>query len=114
MPFKIENVSVLDAFDFLALQTRTIWQMMDRDTVLVAPDTPTVRADLLPKVTKTITLPTQSGTPHNMTELVIALRTILNLRQVSTLDNSIVIIDTAENIAFTEKMLKELDTLAAR
>jgi hypothetical protein len=114
LPFKIENVSVLDAFDFLVLQTRTIWQMTDRDTVLVAPDTPTVRADLLPKVTKTITLPTQSGTPHNLTDLVIALRTLLNLRQVSTLDNSIVITDTAENIAFTEKMLKELDTPAAR
>ena len=114
LPFKIENVSVLDAFDFLALQTRTIWQMVDRDTVLVAPDTPIVRADLLPKVTKTITLPTQSGTPHNLTDLVIALRTLLNLRQISTLDNSIVITDTAENIAFTEKMLKELDTPAAR
>ena len=56
MPFKVENINITVALDFLSLQTRTIWQMMDGDTVLVAPDNPSVRADLLPKITKTISL----------------------------------------------------------
>jgi hypothetical protein len=102
--FKIQNVDIVDALDFLSLQSRTIWEMMDRDTVLVMPDNPTARADLLPKVTKTISV------ARDINDFVTALRTVLNLRQLSTLDNSIVITDTAENIVFAEKMLKELGT----
>jgi type II secretory pathway component GspD/PulD (secretin) len=109
IPFKVENVDIVDALDFLSLQTRTIWQMMDKETVLVGPDTPTARAELLPKVTKTINLTPLAGSPRNINDLVTALRSIINLRQVSTLDNSIVMTDTAENVAFSEKMLKDLD-----
>ena len=114
MPFKVENVNIADALDFLSLQTRTIWQMMDGDTVLVAPDNPGVRADLLPKVTKTISLEPRAGTPGNINEIVTALRTLLNLRQISTLDNSIVITDTAENVAFSEKIVKDLQAPVSR
>jgi len=112
--FKIQNVDIADALDFLALQTRTIWQMMDRDSVLVAPDSQTVRADLLPKVTKTISLTKSSGDQRTITEIVTTLRTLLNIRQISTLDNSIVVTDTEENIAFSEKIVKDLETGAAR
>jgi type II secretory pathway component GspD/PulD (secretin) len=108
--FKVENVSIADALDFLALQTRTIWQMLDGDTILVAPDSPTVRADLLPKITKAINLPGSAQTPANINAIITALRTILNLRQVSVLDDSIVMTDTAENIAFSEKIVKDLET----
>ena len=111
--FKIENVEIVDALDFLSLETRTIWQMMG-DTLLVAPDNQTVRADLLPKVTKTINVATRTGTQRNINEIVTALRTILGLRQISTLDSSIVMTDTAENISFSEKMVRDLDTPPAR
>jgi len=114
MPFKVENVTIADALDFLSLQTRTIWQMMDSDTVLVAPDNPSARADLLPKVTKTISLAPRAGTPGNINEIVTALRTLLNLRQISTLDNSIVMTDTAENVAFSEKIVKDLQSPVSR
>jgi hypothetical protein len=109
VPFKVQNVSLVDTLDFLSLQTRTVWQMMDRDTVLVAPDSQTVRAELLPKVTKTITSTTLTG-PQRTTELVTLLRTILNIRQMSVLDNSIVMTDTAENVAFSEKIVRDLET----
>jgi hypothetical protein len=114
VPFKVENVNIADALDFLSLQTRTIWQAMDGDTVLVAPDNPSARADLLPKVTKTIGLAPGAGSPGNITEIVTALRTILNLRQVSALDSSIFMTDTAENVAFSEKIVKDLQTPPSR
>ena len=113
-PFKVENVNIGDALDFLSLQTRTIWQMMDGDTALVAPDNPSARADLLPKVTKTISLALRAGTPGNTNEIVTALRALLNLRQISALDNSIVVTDTAENVAFSEKIVKELQAPVSR
>jgi hypothetical protein len=113
VPFKLENVNIVDALDFLSLQTRTIWQMMDGETVLVAPDNQSVRAELLPRVTTTIPL-AGAGAPHSINDIVMALRIILNLRRISTLDNSIVMTDTAENIAFSEKIVKDLETRAAR
>jgi len=114
MPFKVENVTIADALDFLSLQTRTIWQMIDGDTVVVAPDNPSVRADLLPKVTQTIRLAPRPGTPANINEIVTALRTLLNLRQISALDNSIVMTDTAENVAFSQKIVKDLQAPVSR
>jgi hypothetical protein len=69
---------------------------------------------LLPKVTKTITVGASAGAQRNIDEIVTALRTIINLRQVSALDNSIVMTDTAENIAFSERIIRELSTPAAR
>jgi hypothetical protein len=114
MPFKVDNVDISDALDFLALQTRTIWQMMDGETVLIAPDNPTVRADLLPKVTKTINFAGRAGTQPNINDIVTALRTIVNARQISTLDNSIVLTDTAENVAFSETMVRNLETSPSR
>jgi hypothetical protein len=109
VPFKIDKVDIVDALDFLALETRTIWQMMDGDTVLVAPDSPTTRAELLPKITKTVSLASRGDAERHINEVVTALRIILNLRQVAILDSSIVMTDTAENIALSEKMLKDLE-----
>ncbi len=109
VPFKVSNIEIADALDFLSLQSRNIWQIMDGDTVFVAPDNQTVRADVLTRVTKTINLTAQGGPPRNIQEVVTALRTLFNLRQIATLDNSIVVTDTVENIAFAEKMLKDLD-----
>jgi hypothetical protein len=114
MPFKVDNVNIADALDFLSLQTRTIWQMMDGDTVLVAPDNPSARADLLPKVTRSISVLPRAGSPGNIDEIVMALRTLLNLRQISVLENSIVMTDTAENVAFSEKIVKDLQAPASR
>src|SRR5262249_43140799 len=114
MLFKVENVDIVDALDFLSLQTRTIWQTMGGDTVLVAPDTPTVRADLLPRITKTLTLAPIPSTSTNIAEVMTALRTLFNLKQVSVLDNSIVVSDTAENIAFSERLVKDLQSPATR
>jgi hypothetical protein len=111
VPFKLQNVNISDALDFLSLQTGNIWQMMDSDTILVAPDNQTVRADLLPRVTKTISL---NQTQLNVNEIVTVLRVMLNLRQISPLENSIVMQDTAENVAFAERIVSDLQRPGTR
>ncbi len=65
-------------------------------------------------MTKTISLALRAGTPGNTNEIVTALRALLNLRQISALDNSIVVTDTAENVAFSEKIVKELQAPVSR
>ena len=110
-PLQLQNVDVVDALDFLSLETRNIWQMMDNETILVAPENPTVRADILPRVTETIQL---SKLLPNINDVVTALRTILNIHQVSTLEDSIVLQDTAENVAFAEKLVADLEKAGGR
>ena len=103
--YRLQAVDILDALDFLSLQTRNIWRVIGSDTILVAPVTETVLEDFLPPVTSTIDV---TGVGENgTTEIVTALRILLNLRQVAPLDNSIVITDTAENVAFAEKLVSD-------
>jgi hypothetical protein len=109
--FKVQNVGVVDALDFLSLQTRNIWHILDSDTILVAPDNQTVRAELLPRITKTISL--SKGGP-NINEVVTTLRTILNVRQISVVDNSIVMQDSEDNIRFAEKIVADLENAGTR
>jgi len=61
-----------------------------------------------------INLPARAGTNRNVNEIITALRSILRGRQVSALDDSLVMTETAETISFSEKMLKDLDTPPAR
>jgi hypothetical protein len=109
--FKLQDVDIVDALDFLSLQTQSIWQMMDNDTILVAPDNPSVRADLVPRIIKTISL---TKPQQNINEIVTLLRTILGIRQISPVGNSIVMEDTGENIAFAEKIVSDLERPGTR
>ena len=102
---------ILDALDYFALQTRTIWQLVD-NAIYVAPDNQTVRRDLEPRTVKTIRLTNspQRGVP----EVITALRTILNLTQLEALADAIVIQDTPANIALAEKVISLVDKSAGR
>jgi len=111
-PFKVQSIDIVDMLDFLSLQTRTIWRVMDRDTIFVAPDNPTVRAGFLSQTTKAINL--NKAQQQSGIEIVTALRTLLNVKQVSALENSIVIQDTAENVAIAERIVSDLDSPRAR
>src|SRR5205085_2943355 len=53
MPFKFENVSILDALDLLALQTRSFWEVLDSKTIFIAPDNQSKRRDFETQVVKT-------------------------------------------------------------
>jgi len=107
-PFAVRDVSILDALDFLSLQTKTFWLVVDSTTILVAPDTQTVRRDSQPQVEKVIALnhtPTEGGAR----EIIIALKTLLNIRDIETTDKSIVIKDRLEFVTLAEKIVADLD-----
>jgi hypothetical protein len=107
-PFAVNDVGVLDALDFLALQTRTFWEVVDATTILVAPDNQSARRSLEPLVAKVIHLnntPTEGGA----TQIVTVLRTLLNIRDLATTDKGIAINDNVENVALAEKIVSALD-----
>jgi hypothetical protein len=107
-PFAVNDVGILDALDFLSLQTRTFWEVMDATSILVAPDNQTVRRSIEPKAEKVIRLnntPAEGG----VSELVRVLRTILNIRDLAATDKGIAISDKVENVALAEKIVSALD-----
>jgi len=109
---KLQNVSVIDALDFLSLQTANLWEVIDSNTIIVGPDAPTVRNELATRAAKTIRV-SNVGT-EALTEILTVLRTILNLRHADVGPSAIVIEDTTANIAFAEKIVSDLDRPARR
>src|SRR5262249_20161719 len=107
-PFKLDNVNILDALDFLAMQTRTFWEVMDAKTIIVAPDNQANRRKITPTVERTFTLTNASGSTA-VTEIITALRTLLNLSQVESRENEIKIRDTAGRIVLAQKLITDLD-----
>ena len=106
--FSVKNVGILDALDFLSIQTRTIWQALDPAAIIIAPDNMSVRRDLEPRIVKVITF--SSVPPHvRVVELVTALRTILNTREIDGSEKGIALRDTVENVALAEKIVSDLD-----
>jgi hypothetical protein len=107
-PFAVNDVGVLDALDFLSLQTRTFWRVLDATTIFVAPDTQSVRRSVEPKTVKVIQL-TQTPTESAAGEIVRLLRTLLNIRDIGATDKEIVINDNPETVFLAEKIVATLD-----
>jgi general secretion pathway protein D len=106
----MDRVSLFDALDVLALETRSFWKPMNRTTILVAGDNQQKRRDYEHLILKTIYL-TNSVTSTEITEAITALRTLLNMRYLaqSTSMNAIIVRDTADRIAIAEKIIEDLD-----
>jgi type II secretory pathway component GspD/PulD (secretin) len=107
-PFNLYGVDVFEALDLLAWQTGNFWQVVDKETIRVIPDTPAARRDLEPIVEKTFRTvdPTEAGVKG----MVNVVRTLIGLRDV-TVDatNTIVIRDTADNLAVAEQLLAAIE-----
>jgi hypothetical protein len=107
-PFRLDNVSVLDALDFLGYQTATFWQPADSKTIIVADDNQTNRRKIEPLIEKTLPLTSATGSVA-VTEIITAIRTLLNISQIEARDNTIVIRDTANKLPLAQKLIADLD-----
>ncbi len=106
----LNNVSIYEALDVLALQTRTFWEPINQSTIVVSPDNVQKRQNYENTIVKTIYL-TNSVNPTDLTEAVTAIRTILNtalIAQSSTM-NAIIMRDTPDRIAIAEKIIDDFD-----
>jgi hypothetical protein len=107
-PFKLDNVNILDALDFLGMETRTFWEVIDAKTIIVAPDNTTNRRRLTPVIERTFALTNATGSTA-VTEIITALRTLLNLSQIESHESEIMIRDSAGRIAVAQKIIADLD-----
>ncbi len=110
VPVDLNSVTVLEALNILALQTKTYWSVINQNTILVANDTQTTRQLYEEQVIKTLYVGNSLATA-DLTEVLTMLRTLLDLRKVAPINaqNAIVIRDTPAKIAAAEKILQTVD-----
>jgi len=114
MPVDLQNVSLRDALDIVALESRTFWRPVTPNTIFVAADTPTKRKELEQNVYKTFYLSNSGGgstANTDLTDVVTAIRTITEVPRIQHIpsQNAIIMKGTPDQIALAQKIIDDLD-----
>jgi hypothetical protein len=106
--FRLEGVDVLDALDYFSLITANAWKVVDRQTIMVFPDTQQNRTNLEPQNVKTFFLAYRPS-QNTVTGIVNALRTAMALRNVQSGEGAITIQETPQRMIIVERVVESLD-----
>jgi general secretion pathway protein D len=107
---ELNGVTLNEALDIVALQSKTFWRPVTRNTIFVASDTVAKRKELEQSVIKTFYLSNLSQ-PTELQDMVNAMRTILEVSRIQQLpsQSAIVIRGTPDQIALAEKLIGDID-----
>ncbi len=107
---ELNGVTLNQALDILALESKTFWRPVTTNTIFVAADTPAKRKELEQSVVKTFYLANLSQ-PTELQDVVNALRQILEISRVQQLpsQSAIVIRGTPDQVALAEKLIGDID-----
>jgi len=110
LTLRLKNVSIQDALDIVALESRTFWRPVTANTIFVAQDTQAKRRELEQNVVKTFYLGNVSG-PTDLQDIVNAIRTVLEVQRIQQIpsQSAIVIKGTPDQLALAEKMIDDID-----
>jgi general secretion pathway protein D len=107
---ELNDVTLREAFDLVALQSKTFWQPTSTNTILVAADTPGKRKDMQDTVMKTFYLHNLS-TASELQEAAGTLKAILDVSRVQLIpaQNAMIIRGTQDQMVLAEKVLSDID-----
>lgn len=107
---ELNGVSLYQALEIIALQSKTFYRPVTPNTIFVASDTPAKRKELEQSVVKTFYLGNVSS-PNDLQDAVNTIRQILDVQRVLqvTTQNAVVVRGTPDQIAMAEKLLSDLD-----
>ncbi len=107
---ELNGVTLEEALEIIALESKTFWRPVTLNTIFVASDTPGKRKDLEQSVIKTFYLGNLSQ-PTELQDVVNALRQILEISRIQPLPSqgAIVVRGTPDQIALAEKLVGDLD-----
>ena len=99
-----------DALEITALESKTFWRPVTSNTIFVAQDNPAKRKELEQSVLKTFYLSNISQ-PTELQDVVNAIRAVLDVQRVQQLlsQNALVVRGTPDQIALAEKLVDDLD-----
>jgi general secretion pathway protein D len=107
---ELNGVTLQEAFDLVAAESKTFWKPMTRNTIFVAADNPAKRKELEENVVKAIYLSNLSA-PTELQDLVNTLRSVLDVNRVQQLasQEAIVIRGTPDQVLLAEKIINDFD-----
>jgi general secretion pathway protein D len=106
----LNGVTLEDALEITALESKTFWRPVTPNTIFVAQDNPAKRKELEQSVLKTFYLQNLSQ-PTELQDVVNAIRAVLDVQRVQQLlsQNALVVRGTPDQIALAEKLVDDLD-----
>jgi general secretion pathway protein D len=107
---ELPNVTLEQALDAVAIESKAFWKPVTSNIILVAPDQPQKRRDFEDQVVRTFYL-SNTLTPQDLTEIVTGLRQLLDLKRVQQVNsqNAIVIRDTPDKLILASKIIHDID-----
>jgi general secretion pathway protein D len=106
----LNGVTLEEALEITALESKTFWRPVTPNTIFVAADTPAKRKELEQSVIRTFYL-TNLSQPNELQDLVNILRTLLDTQRLQQFPSqqAIVVRGTPDQIAMAEKLIADLD-----
>src|SRR5438874_6454003 len=107
---ELNSVSLEDALQIVALESKTFWRPVTPNTIFVAADNPAKRKELEQSVIKTFYLSNLS-LPTELQDVVNALRQILEISRIQPLpsEGAIVVRGTPDQVALAQKLVGDLN-----
>ena len=106
----LNGVTLEEALEITALESKTFWRPVTPNTIFVAADTPAKRKELEQSVIRTFYL-TNLSQPNELQDLVNILRTLLDTQRLQQFPSqqAVVVRGTPDQIAMAEKLIDDLD-----
>jgi general secretion pathway protein D len=107
---ELNGVSLPEALELVALESKTFWRPVTSNTIFVAADTPAKRKELEQNLVKTFYLSNLSQ-PTELQDVQNTLRTILEVSRLTAVPSqgAIVVRGTPDQVALAEKLINDLD-----
>ncbi|HXY03812.1 MAG TPA: cohesin domain-containing protein [Terriglobales bacterium] len=107
---ELNNVSLQEALQIIAVETKTFWRPVTANTIFVAADNPAKRKDLEQVVVKTFYLSNLSQ-PTELQDVTNAMRQILEINRIQPLpsESAIVVRGTPDQLALAQWLVEDLD-----
>ena len=107
---ELNSVSLEEALQIVALESKTFWRPVTPNTIFIAADNPAKRKELEQSIIKTFYLSNLSQ-PTELQDVVNALRQILEIARIQPLpsEGAIVVRGSPDQIALAAKLVDDLD-----
>ena len=107
---ELTNVTLEQALNITALQSKAFWRPVTSNIIFVVPDQPQKRKDYEEEIVKTFYLH-NTVLPQELTEIVTSIRQLLDLRRVQQINaqNAIVLRDTPDRVLLAGKIIDDID-----
>jgi len=107
---ELNDVTLREALNTVALQTRTFWEPISSNTILVAADTTAKRKEMQDTVMKTFYLKNVSN-PTELQEAANTLKGILDVTRIQMVpkQNALIIRGTTDQLVLAQKLLTDID-----